>query len=365
MQKNHFLQQRSVAGCGYEERCLAEGVAGSTLWTEIRRLAPDERQALAALPALLAEVDVGQYAHEPERCYELVVAWGCGRRNGMTMSQPSQPWPQAVLALAQLSEPLVGTVLRQLDEMHLPSPAAERIVALRQNRDAGERSFASMLALDLVASQGLDGWKPKRHRLSSYLLRLFGGRLDTGALRSAAFTKGLLYPLLREELNLLSGTVAFSVCPSAACHAERIHAAITHAHPIKVSELGKVGLFEGNRCSSCGQYAETTSTYRLLRRHWLLVPRMYGGAYEERMFMNCTACGHHFPGSASYMYQYKTMELLRTCVDEAGTATQRHFIDQARKALSQMRAATACPLCRCHAVSQRPVQLWVYAPTKK
>ncbi|NCC32059.1 MAG: hypothetical protein EOM24_08555, partial [Chloroflexia bacterium] len=78
---------------------------------------------MAALPALLAEVDVGQYAHEPERCYELVVAWGCGRRNGMTMSQPPQPWTKAVLALAQLSEPLVGTVLRQLDEMHLPSPA--------------------------------------------------------------------------------------------------------------------------------------------------------------------------------------------------------------------------------------------------
>ncbi|WP_129670867.1 hypothetical protein [Candidatus Chloroploca sp. Khr17] len=339
-------------------------MAGSALWTEIRRLAPDERQARAALAALLAEANDGQCGHEPERCYELAVAWGCGWRSVVTRSQ-EQPWPKAVLALAQLSEPLVGTVLRQLDEMHLPSPASERILALRHNRDAGERSFASMLALDLVASQGLDGWKPEQHRLSSYLLRLFGGRLDTGALRSAAFTEGLLYPLLREELGLLSGTVAFLVCHSAACHAERIHAAITQAHPIKVSELGKVGLFEGNRCSSCGQHAEATSTYRLLRRHWLLVPRIYGGAYEERMFMNCTACGHHFPCSASYMYHYETMELLRTCVDEGATTTQRHFIHQARKELRSARSATACPLCQRHAVSQRPVQLWVYAPTKK
>ncbi|NCC37062.1 MAG: hypothetical protein EOM24_34405, partial [Chloroflexia bacterium] len=77
---------------------------------------------MAALAALLAEADVVQCNDEPERCYELAVAWGCGRRNGAAKRQ-EQPWTKAVLALAQLSEPLVGTVLRQLDEMHLPSPA--------------------------------------------------------------------------------------------------------------------------------------------------------------------------------------------------------------------------------------------------
>jgi hypothetical protein len=301
----------------------------------------------------------------PERCFELVLAWGCGRRGqALASGVAHEPWPTAALALALLSEPQVGHVLRQLRELQLPSPLHERIDALCANHIAGEQGYGQSLALEIVAKNGLHAWQPTRCSLRQHLLVLFGGTAGAGALRSAAFAHGLLYPLLREAIGMHVGTVAFLVCNGPMCHATRIVTAVTKGHPIKVSELDGVGLFEGSHCACCGQHAQPKQTYRLFRRHWLFAPQAHGGAYEQWLFHKCTACGHHFPCSASYISLYQAIEAFQSVNATADrSSAHQQMLAQASRSLSALRTQTVCPLCQRSATSQRPVHLWIYAPT--
>lgn len=362
----------SVELCRYGSRPRIERIAATAhvplataaILAGMALLAPAPERRPALLDALLAQADRDHCTELPERCFELVLAWGCGRHPATL--PPGPAWPNATLALAGLCEPLVATVLRQLVALQLPPPAGTRLAALHADPLVGAQSYAHTLALDLSSDYGraaLHAWQPARRSLGRHLLEQFGGQPGHAALRSGAFASGLLYPLLQEELGLLDGTVAFSVCASSPCNGAAIARAVEAGQAAQLSELASGGLFEGSRCASCGQPAHPHQTYRLPRRHWLIVPQTRGGAYEQRLFLNCTACGHHFPCSASYIYLHEALEQFRSIHDlSLLSPAQRRTFTHARAALSQLRTETACPLCSRHAVSQRPVQLWVYAP---
>lgn len=331
----------------------------TALFTGIALLAPEQERNHDLLKELIVQSTVLRCDQFVDRCYELVLTWGCGCRFASAATFP--PWETAVIALESLCEPLVEKALWQLAALHFPPPAGDKIRRLASDHAKGKQSYGSSLALEPVALDKLRTWKLDQYSLRSHLLLQIGGQPGGISVRSGSFSSSVLYPLLRDEIGIRDGTVGFFVCHSPECNGAQVAEAIALACPPKIIDLQRHGLFEGNHCRYCGRVSDPEQTYRLARRHWLIVPAAYGGAYEQRQFFRCTSCGHHFLCSESYTNLNNIIDEFKKVTDE-GQLQQHKVFKKAKIELARMRSEEKCPICSCTSISQRLVHLWVYNP---
>ena len=228
---------------------------------------------------------------DPNRCFEIVTAWGCGwGRNIDPCAGPwEKTWPLAMLALRSIVEAsvrqTVGMIQKRVNEMDIIG------------RD-DIRLYADMIALELAKSRCACGshlksckqkddhaccrpahrlatWKPAERTLRSFVAEAVRGLADD-EFRSGAYALSMLYPLLRDDTRLIVGSVEFKVC---------------HVCDEK---------YEGSVCANpaCRAPDDLHRTRHEARKNWLLIPYdMFDGRghYVLVERWRCSACACLYP----------------------------------------------------------------------
>lgn len=313
----HALQARLTAweALAYGDALAAHHRGELTRYlTGLRELTsaePDRRSAaLLALLALdhgirggrvvdtvVALLDVA--ATTDHDAVELAIAWGCGWGRATPGDGTRGTSVAALLALSGLARSSIERTLRWLaDTVPGLGPVlhAGGVDEYRRRVVSYAHHVAVELSLALPAGRparhALGTWRPDACRLPAFVATAVRGTARL-PVRAGAFASSLLSVLLREDHLLLVGPAEFGVCSR--CHPE----AVERSQQQGRIDLGSVrhGLHDLARCPRCGAPADPAHTYRVARKHWLIVPADWGGSYEAADRRRCSGCGNLFPAA--------------------------------------------------------------------
>jgi hypothetical protein len=241
---------------------------------------------------------------------DAAIAWGAGWGRAIWPEHEWHGrWEGAILALGSLVRGSINTTVRWL---------ADNVPDFRDGLGVGgelERSerldrTANLIAVELALGRcscghgapgqrspvgscarrehRLDMWRPDRCRLPAFVATAVRGTTLL-PVRAGAFGTSMLSSRLREEELLLVDAALFNVCHE--CHGQRIRRTARSRRPIQLRELDR-GLYDVDRCPSCGRPPHPERTYRVCRKNWLLVPAVWGGRYEAIQRRRCMGCGN-------------------------------------------------------------------------
>jgi hypothetical protein len=243
---------------------------------------------------------------------DLVIAWGSGWHRTVSPDHGWHGrWVASLLSLSCLVEASISRSVRWL-EASLPDLArALRAIGTAERRQL-LTSFAHQVALELATSacrcghgtrgspstpgscsrpeHRLANWHPHTCRLTAFIATAVRGSARL-PLRAGAFASSMLATLLLEDHLLRVDVAEFSVCHL--CNHDLLRLASAQRRPLDISSV-RIGLHDLTACPDCGAPSDPARTYRLARKHWLVVPADWGGQHDAAHRHRCAGCGNLF-----------------------------------------------------------------------